>query len=483
MSLENPGFNPQATSDKFEKNAESGLLFREEEHLLKKEQDQELKNNLQDINEKLRKISQEFSKLSTEGDYFYDKEKLQEVSVSLQELKAEKQIIENKLDKLKERKEKFTLEIEGKKIEGEKYYFAYPEKVQEESGILGYERIKIPIKDLEGCSLYSVFSELSNNEYPSRCFNHIFSGYVREDSIKNEYFNEFKKSKFFLQKIFSRDSRNRLGAYSFYHPWDTLHRIQELIDKEDNVANRAIPEAAIRDYLEGKKDLQADNKWIFSELNCNIANFWLHFADITIDNSVNQHIPSICFGFSMNDNILEEYFKESLNIIKDIKNSWHLSTGFWGITSLNGPFSYIFNLLHFNKNIQKLYFETKDSVDKKVVERVVDEAFAKLESETSFPISESLLADFRKRGRDNDVDGIADFKSYLVHNIISNIEWRQKYPRVSMAHNLQEAQLPIFIGHAKMPQLSWGHAKYAHLVDEKNLNFLTFEHEDYLARE
>lgn len=43
--------------------------------------------------------------------------------------------------------------------------------------------------------------------------------------------------------------------------------------------------------------------------------------------------------------------------------------------------------------------------------------------------------------------------------------------------------MPIFIGHDTMPQISWGHAKYAHLLDEKNLNFLTFDHEDYLSRE
>ena len=43
-----------------------------------------------------------------------------------------------------------------------------------------------------------------------------------------------------------------------------------------------------------------------------------------------------------------------------------------------------------------------------------------------------------------------------------------------------EIFLPIFIGKDDIPQLSWGHAKYGHYMNEKGFNFFKFKHADHL---
>jgi hypothetical protein len=34
--------------------------------------------------------------------------------------------------------------------------------------------------------------------------------------------------------------------------------------------------------------------------------------------------------------------------------------------------------------------------------------------------------------------------------------------------------------HHEIPQLSWGHAKYAHYFNDKSFNFFKFKHADHL---
>ncbi|MEI6650008.1 MAG: hypothetical protein WCL23_01080 [Candidatus Moraniibacteriota bacterium] len=45
---------------------------------------------------------------------------------------------------------------------------------------------------------------------------------------------------------------------------------------------------------------------------------------------------------------------------------------------------------------------------------------------------------------------------------------------------LSEAQYPIIINHSEIPQLAWGHAKYAHYSNDKSFNFFKFRHADHL---
>lgn len=93
-----------------------------------------------------------------------------------------------KLEDKETKKEKFFLEINGQKIEGEKYYFEYPKHVQEETGILGYERVKISIENLDNFSKFLFEKEkgFSLNEIGIENFSQL-------DKIlekKYEYLNE-----------------------------------------------------------------------------------------------------------------------------------------------------------------------------------------------------------------------------------------------------------------------------------------------------
>ena len=43
-----------------------------------------------------------------------------------------------------------SIEVDGIKLETEKYYFEYPKRIQQETGILGYERTIISEENLKG---------------------------------------------------------------------------------------------------------------------------------------------------------------------------------------------------------------------------------------------------------------------------------------------------------------------------------------------
>ena len=43
-------------------------------------------------------------------------------------------------------------------------------------------------------------------------------------------------------------------------------------------------------------------------------------------------------------------------------------------------------------------------------------------------------------------------------------------------------KMPIFIGHPQIPQLLWGHAKYAHFFSEKGFNFFEFKHAEHIVK-
>lgn len=45
-----------------------------------------------------------------------------------------------------------------------------------------------------------------------------------------------------------------------------------------------------------------------------------------------------------------------------------------------------------------------------------------------------------------------------------------------------ETEIPILINNDELPQISWGHAKYAHYFNEKGFNFFKFKHADHLPR-
>ena len=404
----------------------------------------------------------------------------------------------------KERVKTIEIEIDGVKypLECVSYDFEYPKNVQEETGILGYERIKILKESIENINVYDLFSGLSDGEYPKKCFNHSFSVYANKESEKNAYYEEFKKSKFFVQKIYSLDSRKRLGADSFNHKGISGQMsIQEVVSNNNEISR--LDYRDLKDYYKGTKDLNEDGKYIFSELNFETSDFWgsiYHGKSEDGDTIKNvedfgKKFGMMGFGFSMNDPFLKEYLEESLKHLKNIKGdrSTFDSVRHDHMERLNGVVSIIWDLVYFNEKVQKLLFdkENKGQISTNTIREVVDEAFSKIEEETSFPVSKFLSNNSNyysypieavNEHLDNkyEDDGLDYFKASFIQKIIGsrikNIEGKHD----NNAYLYQETHIPIFIEHDNLVQLSWGHAKYAHALDGDNFNFFTFKHADHL---
>ena len=462
-------------------------------------------------------------------------------------------IANRRVNKWEKRKRTIEIVFDGiaLSLEAETYDYDYPEKIQQETGILGYERTKISnqgitdfikkyysekhginveeygfesvesikafeekhkerrksrprteegfyteeyqyseqyktdelLSEISYGPLKEIIHSMSNGEYPTRCFNHIFSAYVHDEKLKDAYHNEFKQSKFFLQKIYNTESRKRLGEGSLRHKLGNYFSTEKVLDKSDNTVR---PHREKDEYFEGTKDLERDNKWAFTELNFWTSDFWY----------ATKKINGVCFGFSMKDGLLKEYLEESLRCLSDIKDDNYYSsplTVAWFDSSndtLNGTISIIWNLAFLNEKIQDLLFEDRQEsqVSVNALRMAVDTAFSEMEQRTTFPISEFLSS------YDNDYidevnkyldtkykdNGFNHFKASLVQRILGTRKKILKNEHSNDAHIHDEGHIPIFINHDELPQLSWGHAKYAHYMNEKGLNFFKFKHSEHL---
>lgn len=154
--------------------------------------------------------------------------------------------------------QKSLLNINGIQIECRKQYFEYPESIQKETGILGYNRTIIDnsnltdfikkdylsryginveefgftgvesmvefnkkvenlakinsvvvneaLQELDQDILKEMLYSLSSGEYPNKCFTHeMGADYSDSSKKKKEFHEEFVKNKFFLQKIYDLD--------------------------------------------------------------------------------------------------------------------------------------------------------------------------------------------------------------------------------------------------------------------------------------
>ncbi|MFO0743813.1 MAG: hypothetical protein U0469_02050 [Candidatus Paceibacterota bacterium] len=384
-----------------------------------------------------------------------------------------------KLEDKETKKEKFFLEINGQKIEGEKYYFEYPKHVQEETGILGYERVKISIENLDnfskflfekekGFSLneigienfsqldkilekkyeylnekeleiidkiglfeesfcYKLLDCLSDNEYPQFCHNHKFA-YWSDRKTSERYIKNLKKD-FFVSKIYDLEKVKKEKEYSLYPfsnakktsgDYSSTHSNITIYDSKqpDKIIStgNCVPIANVIEF-EGKiKSGEAYACTTFSGLNLCPSNF---FDGLEIKN--------IGFGFSYKlDSFMREYFEESLCV--------------------------------FNKQSLDINLIEKSSIEEIGASLILDD----------------LISGKKNRG----VYGNEMQQSLFIKRAERFYELGAGSRQFSHKHSY----LPIFIGHPEIPQLSWGHAKYAHYFNEKGFNFFKFKHADHLPK-
>lgn len=392
-------------------------------------------------------------------------------------------------------REKITLEIEGQVIEGEKYYFEYPKHIQEELGILGYERVKISKKEIErflGDSIINddgksvilenitsirgnglhhnqvlddkcikVLSSLSEGEYPFECGIHTVGGYASNE-VKEMYRNDIASDKFFIQKIYDIDTIKK-NAERGSSPYEIMNHTPD----NSNPQKSSIT-------LFDKKTLETKEQIIIGKLSKEYDTFKDdHLFGITAGKGLNlaegaffaspiSEEPS--FGFSGNDIFLKNYAYKLSEIVyeqgKKENNLEYKKELFYSIAD-------ILTLIYYKDSKKYTLSENSDFIAHILddFEKIIPKSELDLESSLVVGDSRSLVQIVidmirMREGPDGKPNGIVQTGTWHVDS--------------------PEFLLPIIINHDEIPQLSWGHAKYAHYFNDKGFNFFKFKHSDHL---
>jgi hypothetical protein len=363
-----------------------------------------------------------------------------------------------------DKRENITIEIDGQKIEAVKYYFEYPEQIQKETGILGYERTKIPInKELinkempyweQDEIINNLLITLSGGEYPETCVTHKFGGFGNYDEYKKGFIDDH----FFVQKIYD------------------LNRIEKLKDKIDsnyifnnNGANLDIFNKKTNSPYNGKIQIhrtysEAGNTettpiaTVPKEILNTNSGFYIK-KDFYLEPGNFWHgggIENIGFGFSvLDDSFFLEYIEKCiLDNPKSLFNSSNKD---------------IFCIYLINKYNQLGYSFYRSLNDTKTTDEIKRNFISKINE-----IAKNFLKKNISLFGDSYNSDINIGRYAAIHFFGRGGAFEGKYFVGS------EIKIPIFINHDYLPQLSWGHAKYAHYFNDKCFNFFKFKHLDHL---
>ncbi len=375
-------------------------------------------------------------------------------------------------------------------LETESYDFEYPKNIQEETGILGYERTKINKESIsnilesnESISedfIVEVLKSLSHGEYPQRTYNHRMGGYANA-KLGALMPSEFKDDKFFIQKIYDKDRINKkradLDVSKIYnhHAGDEDYSIaysNMSFFKKDTLENvtkgsRSTHVGNIPDY-----DKEINEGEVFGAT----PHGGLNFIGGGFFNRVS--IKELSIGFPMKlDSFQKEYFEKALDIFLELskKNSSREGEIQWGLLN-------VINILLLNNILE----------DNSILQKVKDNIYPFGRSPIGIPKEEALIF-FRENILKNfletypntpslsgEVRGF-DIESWLFYQVNSVLRKSvaDEYTWYTGNTN-EETFMSVFIGNDDIPQLAWGHARYAHYTNEKNFNFFKFKHADHL---
>lgn len=370
------------------------------------------------------------------------------------------------------KRENITLEIDGQKIEAVKYYFEYPERIQKETGILGYERIKISdqklLKQIESALpqnkagiIGDICESLSDGEYPNYTLNHIIGAYTTKNEHA-EMYEDFKKDKFFIQKIFGLElierkrNRNNINHREIFNhgPGGPSHypRVNYSLIKKDSydiIKNQEF----IGKIADDKETITSENFFattIHGEAGLNmIPGSW--FGSYPGKDQVS-------FGFATfgTDSFFEEYaekvFLEFIKIIDSNEGYEHIKNGYTFNTS-----AFLFLVTKYGKEFGFL------KGDNKLYGAVIGRC-------------KLILDKFLEKNNINNLPG--ETKSKILSSLVEC--GYRNFGITEIGLSAPEVFLPVMFDHHEIPQLSWGHAKYAHYFNDKSFNFFKFKHADHL---
>jgi hypothetical protein len=359
-------------------------------------------------------------------------------------------------------REKITIEVEGQSIEGEKYYFDYPEYIQKETGILGYERIKIidekftNLKELGWEKVSEIIEntllKLSNGEYPNKCVTHIIGADADQDSRK-KYLEYFRDDKFFLQKIYDLERIKKEIESSadpkwvFNHGGGALKVFDKKTDQEVSFSHVEIGQITSGELLE--KD-----SYVVKPFNLAPGRFWDYLEG-----------NDLAIGFSVFDDL---FFKKYLESSVSILLQHRLET----LNNLDNDDIKDMFCIYLVNEYNRLGFSFGDPSN--------DEgANENLKADFIFEINK-IAKDFLKEKKllsDQNLDIDVKMGEYTIRRLFG----RSYSFKMNRFHNVSsKIDVSILINHDEIPQLSWGHAKYAHYFNDKSFNFFKFKHADHL---
>ena len=379
------------------------------------------------------------------------------------------------------KRENITLEIDGQTIEAVKYYFEYPKHIQEETGILGYERTVLNVETVSEEMCITILSKLSNEEYPKYSFNHQMNAYVDPNDSSN--IENFVKDKFFVQKIHDidlikkevenqklKDAFGQVHTYKvFNHPaknYDSPEQnTQSNISVFDKITGKRIHSSShisIGELSKYSEQLEKDQVFACSAdsgLNVSYGNFF------------SKAVGTPSFGFSPKDIFFKNYLHKSLknySELKDDKGENEVYNGVSGILRmmiLDQEFTRDFTN---SEDFKKLNAsELKNTEMYQIFSRKAKDLLKTITGEQKIELPDVF----------SNEDQFDNYIYVLVYGLIDSTEKES-----SASDSTTQCNLPVFINHDEVPQLRWGYAKYGHLFTKKGLNFIEFKHADHLPK-
>lgn len=405
--------------------------------------------------------------------------------------------------------------------------FEYPENIQKETGIVGYERTIIKEKDLEKLkneyiniakeenkkkldeSVIKSISErnlsldilmsLTNQEFPQKTFFHQM-GYYAGESSAQKYVEQFAQEKFLLQKLFDPSTISSLkekvnSVFQHYPSGFSRNAVEfSVFDKKTNICiKNEIDPSEITNYEEKIKN---------GEVYLSTADKGLPTTDMPYGDTQNRTVKFSNFDIFSKKPIFgffpDDYFKSYLEgVIKEYRkiNNAKLSIDKQKIPSKMSRND--FNMKELEEWMKlgrnKMYkedFSTEEWSNfgkPKIPTNMFASIFRMMEYEEE--VNDFLKTGiakgnwvYQKADSSKDQNATSEYfhKLFEKHGgIYKNKPQQGENEKEKIGGGYaEETLIPIFIGNDNVPNLRWGHAKYACFWTSKGLNLLKIKHTD-----